>query len=179
MGENANNISIRQATPDDAVLISVLASTTFYEAYFEQDESENLASYIYPAFAVEALRAEIEDPTSTFFLIFQHGKAVGYARLIDDSTTDGITESRVIELKRFYLLERVWGTGIGNALLNHCIETARNRAFVAIWLGVWEENIRGQRFYAKCGFSKVGTLTFPYGDVDGTNLVLQKLILVE
>ena len=176
MNAPAENISIRPATIDDAVLISVLASTTFYEAYFEQDESANLAGYIHESFDIETVRAEIEDARSTFFLMFHRTKAVGYARLIDDSTTDTVAEGRVIELKRIYILERVWGTGIGDKLLVHCIETARNRGFVAIWLGVWEENLRAQRFYAKYGFDQVGTVTFPYGDVDGTNLVIEKLL---
>ena len=173
MSLTADNISIRKASVDNAVLISVLASTTFYEAYFEQDESSNLAGYINESFDIETVRAEIKDPQSTFFLIFLDGKAVGYARLIDDSMTDGVADDRVVELKRIYILERVWGTGTGEALLTHCIEIARNRGFNAIWLGVWEENQRAQKFYAKYGFEQVGTVTFPYGDVDGTNLVLQ------
>ena len=173
MSVTADNISIRKASVNDAVLISVLASTTFYEAYFEQDESSNLAGYIHESFDLATVRAEIADPQSTFFLIFFEGKAVGYARLIDGSTTEGVTAGRVIELKRIYILERVWGTGIGETLLMHCVETARNRGFATIWLGVWEENQRAQKFYAKYGFKRVGTVTFPYGDVDGTNLVLQ------
>ena len=173
MGDDAENISIRPATADDIVLISVLASTTFYEAYFEQDESSNLSGYINESFDMATVRDEIEDSQSTFFLIFLDGKAVGYARLIDDSTTDCVGDGRVIELKRIYILERCWGTGIGDRLLGHCIETARNRSFKTIWLGVWEENQRAQKFYAKYGFEQIGTLTFPYGNVDGTNLVLQ------
>ena len=174
MSHLAENISIRRATVDDAVLISVLASTTFYEAYFEQDESANLAGYIHESFEIKTIRSEIEDPRSTFFLIFLDGKVVGYAKLIDDSTTDGVADGRVVELKRIYLVERVWGTGIGDKLVTYCIETAKNRGFAAIWLGVWEENTRAQKFYTKYGFYKVGTVTFPYGDVDGTNLVLEK-----
>ncbi|CAN5461495.1 spermidine/spermine N(1)-acetyltransferase [soil metagenome] len=169
-----NIVTIRTATKDDAVLISVLASATFYEAYFEQDESHNLSNYISGSFAVDCIRAEITDADSAFFLIFLAGKAVGYAKLIADSLTDCVQRSKAIELKRFYLVERVWQTGVGRALLEHCIDEAKSREFDVIWLGVWEENLRAQRFYAKCGFTQVGTVTFPYGDVDGTNLVLEK-----
>lgn len=42
-----------------------------------------------------------------------------------------------------------------------------------LWLGVWEENERGLSFYAKHGFERVGTLTFPYGSSVGINAVLQ------
>lgn len=173
MSEIKRDISIRAATIADAVLISVLASTTFYEAYFTQDESQNLANYISESFEVEGIRAEISDPDSTFFLIFLDEKAVGYTKLISNSRLGCISHPKAIELKRIYLVERVWRTGIGKTLLEHCIKEARSRGFDVIWLGVWEENLRAQRFYAKFGFSEVGTITFPYGDVDGTNLVLQ------
>ena len=174
MNETDEHVSIRQATADDAVLISVLASTTFYEAYFEQDESANLAGYISETFEINGMRIELIDPDSTFFLIFLDGKAVGFAKLITNSRVDCISQSKVIELKRIYILERVWKSGVGKMLLEHCIAEARSRDFDVLWLGVWEENARAQRFYAKFGFTEVGTISFPYGDVVGTNLVLEK-----
>ena len=166
-------ISIRQATADDAVLISVLATTTFFEAYFVQDESANLAAYIYGSFQPETLRDEFGDAGSRFFIISVDGKAAGYAKTIDNSRVEGITGEKVIEIKRIYVVERFWGTGVGKMLLEHCISKARERGFDQLWLGVWEENIRAQRFYAKFGFEQAGTVTFPYGEVEGTNLVLE------
>jgi len=148
-------INTRRATLDDAVLISVLASATFYEAYFEQDESENLAAYIHESFEIETVRSELAEPGSIFFIALQDGKAVGYARLIENSPIDCIAHTNIIELRR------IWPKG---------------RGFENLWLGVWEENIRAQRFYAKFGFRNVGSITFPYGDVTGTNLVLEKAL---
>jgi diamine N-acetyltransferase len=168
------NIAIRRASPDDNVLISVLASTTFYEAYFEQDDPGDLASYIHESFEIARLDAEIADPASHFYLILRHEKAVGYAKLIIGSTHSSITSPNPVELKRIYLLERVWGTGLGDILLEHCVGTAKQLGAGSIWLGVWEENQRGYRFYKKHGFVQTGTLEFPYGDSVGINLVMEK-----
>lgn len=170
---DTTDLTIRKADSNDAVLLSVLASTTFYEAYFEQDESHNLAAYIYQSFEPDHLRTELDDPSSTFFVAAVNGKAVGYARLIAGSTTDGVTGDAIVELKRFYVLERLWKAGVGRQLLERCIEHSRQLGFDTLWLGVWEENLRAQRFYSKFGFRQVSTLVFPYGDVEGTNLVLQ------
>ena len=167
------DLTIRKADEGDVVLLSVLASTTFYEAYFEQDESHNLAAYIYRSFEPEHLRTEFDDPSSTFFIAEVNGRAVGYARLIAGSTAESVTGDAIIELKRFYVLERLWKAGVGRQLLEHCLRYSRQNGFDTLWLGVWEENIRAQRFYSKFGFRQVGTLLFPYGDVEGTNLVLQ------
>ena len=169
-------IEIREAEPAaDAKLISILAMVTFYEAYFEQDTPTDMAEYLTESFNLERISEEINDRDSTFFIIFRSGVAAGYAKLIRHSTTDGVAEPTV-ELKRIYLVERYWGSGIGKILLEHCIEAARGEGFRTIWLEVWEKNERGLRFYQKHGFSRVGTITFPYGESVGVNHVLEKKI---
>jgi len=173
MNLETERLNIREAGEGDAVLLSILASTTFHEAYFEQDESANLARYVNESFAIEAVQAEIAEPGSLFFIVFAKGKAVGYARLIEDSRLDCVQGERVVELKRLYILERVRRTGIGRLLMEHCLGEASRRGFDVLWLGVWEENARALEFYAKFGFREAGTIMFPYGDVEGTNLVLQ------
>lgn len=170
------NTAIRQAAKADANLISVLSAVTFYEAYFEQDSANNLANYITETFAPEKMRTEIEDPNSIFFIIFKDEKAVGYAKLRTGEPHESVKNEPAIELQRIYILERVFGAGIGEILLGHSIKIARKKGFKVIWLGVWEENRRAQKFYAKYGFEQVGTLRFPYGKEVGTNLVLQKIL---
>jgi ribosomal protein S18 acetylase RimI-like enzyme len=174
MKEFDDQIVIRRAGAEDVNLISVLGAVTFYEAYFEQDDPPDLANYIAEAFAPEEIRLELEDENSTFFIIFEEGKAVGYAKLLENSKADCIERGNSIELKRIYILERVYGTGIGEILLKHCIETAKKKGFKTIWLGVWEENHRALRFYKKFGFHPVGKISFPYGATVGTNIVMAK-----
>jgi len=128
---------------------------------------------MYEAFEPEKIRAEIADEHTTFFIIFANGKAVGYAKLRTDSKVDGVSGENSIELQRIYTIERVYGTGIGEALLKHCLAIAKNRGFETLWLGVWEENRRAQKFYAKHGFRRVGELQFPYAGTVGTNFVLE------
>ena len=168
------SVTIRQALPTDANLISVLGAVTFYEAYFEQDTAHELANYITESFPPERVLAEIESSTNTFFIIYREEKAVGYAKCRTDNRHESIKSERAVELQRIYILERVFGRGIGEILLKYCIETARQKGFETLWLGVWEENKRARRFYEKHGFKQVGTLDFPYGETIGTNLVLQK-----
>lgn len=166
-------LEIRQANVEDANLIAVLGSVTFYEAYFEQDAPADLANYCVESFAPEKIRQEIENTASTFFIAYHNGKSVGYAKLRDGEKADGVAENS-IELQRIYTLERVWGKSVGEALLQNCFRHAKERGFKHIWLGVWEENIRAQKFYVKHSFHRVGTITFPYGETVGINLVLER-----
>ena len=174
MANSEKTITIRQANAGDAALISVLAAATFYEAYFDQDESANLAGYISQSFGLNKIQSELDDPTVVFVLIFVSKKAVGYAKLDRNSSLDCINDDNRIELKRLYIMERVYGKGIGSKLLEHCLALAKDGGFGTLWLQVWEENPRARRFYEKYGFKEVGRVKVPYGDVIGTNLVMEK-----
>lgn len=166
-------LSIRRATSEDVRLLSALSTVGFYEAYFEQDDPHSMADYLAENFAPELIAAELARPQNSYFTIFRNGRAVGYAKLIDGEPHESITGKNAIELQRIYLVERVWGTGVGERLLAHCLDEARRMGREFLWLGVWEENKRGLSFYAKHGFERVGSLTFPYGDSVGINAVLQ------
>ncbi len=173
MNSSEDEIMIRQADIGDARIVAMLGVVTFYEAYFEQDSAGDLADYIAETFAVETIASEISDRTNTFLIAYRGEKAVGYAKLIRDSRADGVSGNRPIELKRIYTVERVWGTGVGLALLDESRRLAKSEGFDTLWLGVWQENQRGQSFYRKHGFRKVGLITFPYGDSVGINDVME------
>lgn len=174
MSQELPGFEIRRAAPLDAQLLSVLATTCFYEAYFEQDAPHNLASYIGESFAEDKIAAEIDLDTVAYFIMFRNQRAVGFAIMRSDTKFEGIDDVAAIELQRIYVIERVYGAGAGELLLRHCEQFARGLGLETIWLGVWEENLRAQRFYAKHGYSRIGQIEFPYGDVVGTNHVLVK-----
>jgi ribosomal protein S18 acetylase RimI-like enzyme len=157
----------------DARLISVLGTVAFYEAYYRQDEPESLVGYILDSFSPELILAEIEDLAATFFIIYNDEKAVGFAKLLRGEPHASVVGEDPIELQRIYVIADVYGMGVGEHLLNHCLDFARGGGFKTLWLGVWQENLRGQRFYQKHGFRKVGTKPFPYGDDFESNHIMQ------
>lgn len=166
-------IEIRQAVERDARLIASLGTVTFYEAYFEQDDPHALADYLVEYFSPGKIAVEMAEPESVFFIVFRRGRAVGYAKLRGGLPHESIRAANSIELHRLYLVERVWGSGIGDLLLEHCLQFARELEKDVLWLGVWEQNPRAVNFYAKHGFTRVGSLEFPYGDSVGINAVMQ------
>lgn len=167
-------IVVRTAPFEDAAVIAMLGTVTFFEAYFEQDDPRDLANYLSENFSREQIEEELSDPGSTFLIAYRTEKAVGYARLLRGSTADGVEHENTIELKRIYVVERYWKTGVGTQLLEECIRIARAEGFDSIWLGVWEQNTRALPFYARHGFKAVGTITFPYGKTVGLNHVMER-----
>jgi ribosomal protein S18 acetylase RimI-like enzyme len=171
---NQPAVSIRLAGVSDARLISTLATVSFFEAYFEQDDPHSLADYLIGNFAAEKIALELALPEVKFFIVHRDDKAVGYAKLGESEPHESITSKNAVELQRIYLVERVWGTGVGEILLECCLDEAKAMGKEVLWLGVWEENKRGRSFYGKHGFIEVGTLKFPYGDSYGINRVMQR-----
>ena len=167
------NISIRQAEIADLEIICALGVTTFYEAYFLQDDSLDLAKYILESFSLEQIGRELTDGNSTFLIAEFEEKAVGYAKLRENSLAECLRGANAVEIQRIYILERFKGKGVGNALMEKCFGEARRKNYEAVWLGVWERNLLAQKFYQKYGFVKVGELTFPYGESVGINHVLK------
>lgn len=165
------NLTIRQAKVEDKNLLSALATTTFYEAYFEQDVSINLSNYIVESFNTGQMENELEDTNSLFFIAELGHRAIGYAKLRQASRIDCVTDEKAIELQRIYVLEKMKGKNIGARLMERCFEESRQRGYSTLWLGVWQYNPSAQKFYEKLGFQRVGEMKFEYASNIETNFV--------
>ena len=58
-----NSVSIRQATPEDAKLLTDLSYTTFWDAFAHHPKNapDDLAHYMRQAFSVEQIATELGD----------------------------------------------------------------------------------------------------------------------
>ncbi len=171
-------ITIRQATPDDAKLLTDLSYTTFWDAFAHHPKNapDDLAYYMRQAFNIEQINQELADPQAIFLIAEIDGKPAGYAKLITGSIEDGITAMRPIELSRLYSHQEYLGKGVGQNLMEACFDRADKDGRDVMWLGVWEYNPRAQRFYEKNGFRVVGKHTFVLGTDPQTDLLMQKEI---
>ena len=165
------NLTIRQATIADLHLISVLAITTHYEAYFELDPSRDLADYCVNFFNLETVKNELESPKLTFLIVEFDGNAVGFAQLREGKKIACIEGKNAIEIQRIYVIEKMKGKRIGQALIEKCFQIAKEKGYETLWLGVWDKNIEAQKFYQKIGMENVGTTDFSDGKNDFINLV--------
>lgn len=171
-------ISIRQASQNDAKLLTDLSYTTFWDAFAHHPKNapDDLNHYMRQAFNQEQIAAELADPSSIFLVAEIDGKPAGYAKLIVGSIEKGVTASRPVELSRLYSHQEFLGRGVGQNLMDACFERARRHDHDVMWLGVWEYNPRAQRFYEKNGFEVVGRHTFQLGSDPQTDLLMQKSI---
>ncbi len=164
-------IKIRNAGAEDVRLISALAITTCYEAYFELDPPHDLADYCFNFLSPEKTRIEFENPDSTFIIAEIEGKAVGFAKLREGKSVDCVAHLNAIEVQRVYVLEKMKGRDIGRRLIDESAAIGRERGYELLWLGVWDKNFAAQRFYERIGMRKLGTTDFSDGKNEFLNFV--------
>ena len=170
------SITIREATLDDAKLLTDLAYTTFWDAFAHHPKNapDDLNHYMRQAFSLDQTTKELGEEKSIFLIAEIEAEAAGYAKIIIDNIEPGIAAERPVELNRLYSHQQFLGRGIGQALMDACFERAVAEGRDVMWLGVWEFNPRAQRFYEKNGFRVVGSHVFQLGEDAQTDLLMQK-----
>lgn len=148
-----DNIRICLAGPAEAELIADLSRRTFYDAFAPHNTPENMEQFMQTQFTRDQLIRQVGAPRNTFLLARIDDLPVGYARLYEGAELPrALAGSKCIEVARIYNEQRAIGKGVGKALMEACIDVAREKGKQWIWLGVWEHNRRAIAFYEKMGF---------------------------
>jgi ribosomal protein S18 acetylase RimI-like enzyme len=170
------NLTIRCGKPNDAALLAQLGARTFSDTFAADNTLENMADYLASAFTLEQQAEELADPQCMFQIAEINGVPVGYAMLRAGNEMDTVTGDKPIELVRLYVSQESLGSGVGGALMQACIDEAKQGGYQTLWLGVWEHNPRARAFYRKWNFQDVGTHVFHLGDDPQTDIVMERSI---
>lgn len=88
---------------------------------------------------------------SVYFIAETKGRILGGGGICP---TNGLSED-TCELVKMYLLPEARGKGIGAALLNKCLETAKQKGFNKVYLESLPELSQAITVYEKFGFKKL------------------------
>ena len=164
---------LRKANLSDLPELLALARTSFVQAFTAGNKPENVQAYLAEAFTEDKLTKEIQETASTFIVASLAGKLVGYTKLNLSAAQADVQDPASVEVARLYTLEEVWGTGLGQVLLDAAIAFGRQEGKTWLWLGVWEHNARAIRFYEKNGLCIFGSHPFPFGDEIQTDWLMR------
>ncbi|MCB9134587.1 MAG: GNAT family N-acetyltransferase [Anaerolineales bacterium] len=170
-------ITIRTATPADATLLAKIGEETFFDTFSSQNTPKNMERYLKASFSPALQAYELAEMGAVFMIAEMEGETAGYAKLLVGSREPGIKGEKPVELVRIYTRKKVFGQGVGAALMQACLTEAIRLGGDVIWLGVWEHNPRAIRFYQKWGFEKVGTHAFLLGDDLQTDWIMQRALI--
>jgi GNAT superfamily N-acetyltransferase len=163
-------IAYRDAGPADLAAVDVLFRRSFEATFGHLYAPADLAAF-FARFTPDAWAAELARPDLAIRLAEDDGTLVGYAK-VSDPTLPVEPAGPALELRQLYLDAPAQGTGVGAALLDWTIATARDRGAGELFLSVFVDNHRAKRFYARRGFEWIGRYDFPVGDhVDQDDLM--------
>jgi diamine N-acetyltransferase len=166
--------TIRRAIVSDAMLLAELGARTFSETFAVDNNPEDMTAYLATSFNPEKQATELADPLCTFLIAEIDGTAVGYAMLRGGGgAVSGVNGENSIELVRFYVSQEWHRCGIGNALMQACVNESQRQDYQTLWLGVWEHNGRAREFYRRWNFRDVGEHVFYLGS-DAQNDILME-----
>ncbi len=154
-------LKIVPASARDAELIARLGRETFAVTHVDANPPDILGAYMDAAFALEKVRAELEDPRNLFHLAYQGDVAVGYSKIVYDAPCMlPAGPGRFTKLERLYFQKTVHGKTLGWDLFEFNRKLALAHAQTGMWLTVWPGNARAIRFYERVGFRKLGDVYF-------------------
>ncbi|MEO5971159.1 MAG: GNAT family N-acetyltransferase [Bdellovibrionia bacterium] len=169
-------IQIRTATDSDAQPLADLARTTFVDTFGKHNTAQDMSLYVFETYGADKQLQEIRDPNRRIEIAWSGNLATGFFHLVRSAPHASVLGPKPIELLRLYVSASWHGKGVGSALTERAIQIAHEEGFETLWLGVWEQNLRAQAFYAKYQFSRVGEKIFRLGKDDQIDFVMTRPI---
>jgi ribosomal protein S18 acetylase RimI-like enzyme len=149
----------RQASAEDALCLSVLASQVFLDTYATNGVNLDLAKEVTLVLSKESFLDRLEQKTIELFVTAHDGYLVGFLDLdfaspCPDATVDGV------EILRLYVQQPFQRRKVGFTLMTLAEERIRSAGYKAIWLTAWVGNLRARDFYRTLGFEDVGATQY-------------------
>lgn len=166
LGETAlpnTDFAIRQATADDVAALVALAQNAFRDTYRGIDDAQAIEDYVSAELTAPYFRSHTDNRDSRLLVVERGRELIGYALVARSPAPPCVGAAPSVELVRLYLRRDVQGKGIGAALMHAVHAAARGFGAAAIWLGVYDRNLRARDFYGRWGFVDVGTKDFSFG----------------
>ena len=154
---------IRLATLDDVPALCRLGAATFRETYGPISDPREVDEYADENFTPDKVAAWFRKPCARTLLALAGDTPAGYAHLRHAKVPACVADRQAIELSRLYLLGTAQGAGLGRAMMAAALAQAAELQARTVWLGAYDRNVRALAFYARHGFTRVGTHEFEFG----------------
>lgn len=167
-----SEFAYRDAVVADAASLARFAHDTWMATFGGLPyPADDLREYLAAAYGEEVQRAELADPKVRYRLALRDANIIGYSMMGELKMP--VEDQTGLELYRLYVDESVKGAGIAPSLMQDCVDWARALGAKALYLGVWEDNHRAQRFYRRFGFEHYGEWQFMVGNHADRDLIFR------
>jgi len=167
-------IPIRRVESADAAVLAELAAATFTETFGHLYAPADLASYLGRACTESVCRELIANSRAAAWFAEPEGSApVAFVTVADCKLPVPDLEPTAGEIRQLYVRSGFQSAGLGARLMDVALVWLEEQGRRPLYVGVWSENHRAQRFYARYGFVKVGEYGFQVGKTVDRELILR------
>ncbi len=167
-----SNLTIRQATVDDAEALAEIGARTFRLGCPPETREEDLAAFIATELTPNKFREHLSNGDATIFLAEANSEIAGFLMLVARSNHSLVPIKDPMEVRKIYVDPCHHGGGVAGALMNAALKIVGEDP---CWLSVYSGNARAIAFYKKWGFNPIGTYHFMVGnDPQKDNVMLRQ-----
>jgi diamine N-acetyltransferase len=166
-------IIIKKVDIEDVEVLLDISIRTFVESYAAGNTAENMQKYIAEVYTIEKIQAELENIDSQYYFAAYKNDIVGYIKTNTNNAQTELQDAESLEIERLYVLKEYQGKNIGQYLFDQSIIIAKDKQLQYIWLGVWDQNPRAQKFYERNGMIAFDKHIFKVGDDKQTDIMLR------
>ena len=169
----APTFHLRTAAAGDEHALALVGQATFLETFAGVIDGPDVVAHCRAQHAAERYAEWLSRPDAYACIaeVEPGGAPIGYALLAEPQLPIADSRPTDVELKRIYVLSRYHGTGVGGALMDDAVRTARDRGYARMLLGVYAGNARALSFYARCGFTRIADRRFVVGRNEYADMV--------
>ena len=144
-------MEIRQAVPEDIVLLRQLGIST-YKHYFGAlwQSPVELEAFRHSDFSLDVLTHGLTDPQQQWWVASEQGELLGFAKVHDQQPLPESERSGAM-LCKLYLQPGAKSRGLGSRLFKHLEQQAHGRQQGFLWLTVLQSNTAAIAFYQRQG----------------------------
>ena len=147
----------------DAVALSAAGARLFVQAYGKHSEPGDLAAHVREYFGRKRVTAELQKPEVRYTVAYDANEIAGFIKVRCGCAPDGMPAAEALEVQQLYVDAERQRRGVGTALMDHAVATAREQGHAGLWLSVWQDADWATAFYESYGFEKAGTAEFRLG----------------
>lgn len=164
---------LRQATPEDALIIGVLGTQVSLDTYATQGIRPLLAREVLAHFSTEAIAALLAQPHTRFILAEHEGHLIGFAQLGFGEPDPLVSAHPAVEVERLFVQARFKSQGVGKALIAAAASQAIASGARSLWLTAWVGNHDAIAWYRRQGWLERGTTDYVFEDEQFENLLFE------
>ena len=151
---------ITNATHADIPALSQFAGNVFTHTFGHLYPPEDLAEHLRVACSTDYFETGLA-ARDGIVMAKDAGVIVGYGKYGEIGVPVTPSSANDKEIHRLYVYHAYHGKQVGALLMQAMLDALADAP--SVYLSVYSENPRAQRFYARYGFNKIGTYYYPVG----------------